>query len=91
MTPESNIELLGWAYNAGFRGKIIGDHTMMLLAKVDSKEVLVMMDRAASDRPLTLPPGSSLHLYRKVVGPIVNYEISPFDAARIVERLSVSK
>jgi len=89
MASASNIKLLGWAYNAGFPGKLIGDHTMLLLAKVDSKEVLVMMDQVASDRELKLPAGSGLYLHRRVVGSIVNYEISPFETAKIVDRLSV--
>lgn len=89
MASASNIKLLGWAYNAGFPGKLIGDHTMLLLAKVDSKEVLVMMDQVASDRELSLPAGSGLFLHRRVVGPIVNYEISPFETAKIVDRLWV--
>ncbi len=89
MASASNIQLLGWAYNAGFPGKLIGDSTMLLLAKVDSKEVLVMMDQVASDRELKLPAGSGLYLHRRVVGSIVNYEISPFETAKIVDRLSV--
>ncbi len=89
MAEAPNIELMGWAYNAGFPGKLIGDHTMLMLTKVDSKEVLVMMDYAASDRPLSIPAGSGLYLHRKVVGPVVNYEISPFATSKILDRLSM--
>lgn len=89
VTEDSSIQLLGWAYNAGFPGKLIGDHTFLLLARVDSKEVLVMMDHANSDRTLSVPAGSGLYLHRKVVGPIVNYEVSPFATPRIVDRLHI--
>jgi hypothetical protein len=78
---------LGWAYNAGFRGRIVGDKTMMLLAKVDDKNVLVLMDTSdrPADRPITGAPG--LKVFKRSVGPIVNYEITPLDRERVINNL----
>lgn len=89
LASAPGITPLGWAYNAGFRGKIVGDRTMMLLTKVDDKNVLVLMD--TTDRPaahpIELPSGAGLHVFRRQVGPVVNYEITPFDTERVIGQL----
>ena len=87
LEPDPEIRALGWAYNAGFSGKIVGDHTMMLLTLVGKERVLVLMDQLSGDRKLEVDPGSPLHVFRRVIGPLVVYEVTPLDKPHVIERL----
>ena len=73
-TPS--LELLGWAYDAGYRTRVLGNDSLILMAKVDGKEVIVVMDRLTTDRPLAQPTTPDIHLHRRVVGQLVVYEVS---------------
>jgi hypothetical protein len=87
LADAGDIKVLGWAYTAEFPGKVIGDKTMIMMTKVGDAYPIVLMDRAADDRTLTLKPGSKLHLFRRQVGPIVAYEVTPLETPRIVDLL----
>lgn len=77
--------MLGWAYGNDYNGRMIGPDTMVLMTRVDGSEnVVVLMDRASADRRLKLPPGSNLSLFRREVGPIVLYEITPLKSERVI-------
>ncbi len=78
------VEVLGWGYKDDYDGSPISPKTMMLLARVDGREVLVLLDSAGRDRELRAPAGSGMHLHRRVIGPLVTYEVSPFDAPRVL-------
>lgn len=86
-TATPGVEVLGWGYNDDYNGSPISPHTMMLLARVDDREVLVFLDQAARDRELALPPNSNLKLFRREVGPIVAYEITPLDQPKVIPAL----
>ncbi|MGD9688625.1 MAG: anti-sigma factor [Phycisphaerales bacterium] len=80
-----DIELLGWAYGNDYLGQIVGPKTLVLMCKLDQKEhVIVLMDQASSDRTLTLPPDSGLNIFRRRVGPLVLYEVTPLDEQRVL-------
>jgi hypothetical protein len=78
VSSTAGLEVLGWAYGNDYSGRIIGPDTLVLMCRVDGKDdVVVLMDRTHDDRRLALPPTSSLHLFRREVGPLVLYEITP--------------
>jgi len=80
-----DLKAIGWTYPARFRGKIVGDKTMILLTNVGEAKVLVLMDQAASDRTLTVDPASKLSVFRRQVGDIVLYEVTPLSEPRVLE------
>lgn len=85
MSP--GVSALGWAYGDDYNGKIVGPKTMVLINKVDDQKVLVFMDRRREDRKLEVPAGSGLKLFRKEIGALVVYEVTPLDRARVIEQL----
>lgn len=86
------IEILGWAYattadgqpKQGYGGTPISENTMILMTRVDGREVLVLVDRLKADRSPEIAPESTLRIHRREVGKLVLYEISPFDQARVI-------
>jgi len=65
--------MAGLSYLAG-----ISRSTTAMLALVDSDEVIVFVDELVNDRDIEPPPESSgLRLYRKELGSLVLYEITP--------------
>jgi len=79
--PE-DIHALGIAYTDS-----LSNATIALLAYVHQQPVMVFIDRAESapDQPPTI--GAGLHIYRKVIGELVLFEISPLDQPRVIEHL----
>ncbi len=73
-TPS--VELLGWAYDAGYRTRVLGDMSLILMAKAEGREVIVLMDKVEHDRAMPPPTAAGLHLHRRVVGRMVVYEVS---------------
>jgi hypothetical protein len=51
----------------------------------------VLMDRKSDDRKLKLPEASNLHLFRREVGPLVLYEISPLNEQRVLPKALEAK
>ena len=45
---------------------------------------MVLIDRVENDRNIKVPDGSGLHLYKKRVGDLVLYEMSPMPEARVL-------
>lgn len=60
--------------------------TLMMMARVDGREVVVFFDRRGNaDRAGDPPPvESGLHLHRRDVGAAVLYEISPFESPALL-------
>ncbi len=82
-TPEE-IQAVGLSYM-----NTISSDTVVLLARVREKEVLVFVDRYQQDKPQELSPESGLHLFRDRIGDLVLYELSPFDESYVLEYLDV--
>jgi hypothetical protein len=91
LASASGVEALGWAYSAPVPGQIVGQRTVLLYTKVDSQNVLVLMDSV--DRPAGHPVKVSppLHVFRQQVGAVVAYEITPLDSPRVVPNLHEAK
>jgi hypothetical protein len=77
--PEG-LEYVGWS-----TGRALGNISAILLAKVEGQPVIVVMER--TDRVKTYPGAlkdTRLHLYRKKVGDVVMYEVTPIGRETIL-------
>jgi hypothetical protein len=63
----------------------LSPRTLVLLARADGQEVLVLVDRIERDRTITLPPESSLKLFRRQIGDLVLYELTPREQPAVIE------
>jgi hypothetical protein len=70
------LQVVGWAYGSNYAGYPITADSMILITKKDNDNVLLIVDRAASDRKLKVK-NPDLHLFRDTVGSLVLYELSP--------------
>lgn len=66
----------------------ITPESVYLLSKVDGQVVLVFADRLEKDRPQKLPD-PSLHLFRKELGPVVLYEVSPYSKPSLLDAMEL--
>jgi hypothetical protein len=83
MYPTSRpagLEYVGWS-----SGRAVGRVSAILLARVEGQPVIVVMER--TDR-LDFPPGRvqdpALHLYRRQIGDVVLFEITPISHQTIL-------
>lgn len=88
ITARPGIELVGWSYGDGYDGRIVGEKTVVMLARVDGRGVAVLIDRASQDRTLNVPEGSGLRIFRRVIGSLVVYEVTPLERAQVIESMS---
>jgi len=90
LAATPGVAALGWAYGDDYNGKIVGDKTMVLINTVDGEKVLVFMDRLRDDRKLDAAPlPDGLKLFRREVGSLVLYEVTPLARPRVIESLVV--
>lgn len=83
--PPPDLELVGWSYS-----KAISSYTGLLLARVHGEPVLVVLDFAKLDAAEARPePGDEdLHVFRRTLGGLVLYEVTPHETPAIVDRLT---
>jgi hypothetical protein len=86
-TATPGIEVLGWGYQDDYDGSPISPRTMMLLTRVEGTNVLVLMDETSRDRDLEVPEGSAMRIFRREIGPLVTYEVTPLDQPRVLQTL----
>lgn len=81
------LEFVGWN-----KGKVISPISGILLVRVSGKPVIVVMERV--DRQ-TIAPGpsadSELHIFRKRIGDVVLYEVTPNPDPVVLPSLSATK
>jgi hypothetical protein len=66
----------------------ISRHSTAMLAKVDQQPVIVFVDKLSRDRPIEAPSeASGLRMFRRELGSLVLYEITPFDEPRMISFL----
>lgn len=58
---------------------------VVFLADVKGEKVIVIADRLGNDTKPKLPDGSKLHLFRRRVGRLVLYEVSPLDKKSLLD------
>jgi hypothetical protein len=80
------LEVLGWAYPNKFGATPLSDQTMILLSTVDGQRDVVFVDRAGADKPLAVKSGK-LNLFRRQIGDLVLYEVTPNDRPVVIEAM----
>jgi hypothetical protein len=84
-SATTGVVLNGWAYSDDYAGSPISPQTMILMAHAEGQPVMVLMDTARNDRTVTVPPESGLQVFRRRVGRLVLYELTPLDRAIVIE------
>ncbi len=90
IASTESIAVLGWAYSDTYGSDIVSKDTLVLMARVDGREVLVFMDRAPGEH--VLKQGDSPEGYRlfsKTLGGLVLYEFTPFETPRVLQEARV--
>lgn len=78
------MTLVGWTFATQYpRAMPLSDRCLNLFATVDGKPVLVLMDHLRNDREIK-PSDPCLNVFRREVGPIVTYEITPLTEPRVI-------
>ena len=85
LKPASDdTKMLGLAYT-----RIFSPMTIAMLAKVDGQPVVVLIDRLSSDNHDVAYPGcAGLNVFRREIGSLVAYEISPRPEAHMLDLLT---
>lgn len=84
-----SVEFVGWSYSTA-----ISNYTGVLLARVDGKPVIVVLDTIANRDTVGSPCWRSpqddkvVNIFPMEIGSLILYEITPFDAPRIVDNLA---
>jgi hypothetical protein len=83
--PEG-MKMEGLTYCGG-----ISRYTTTMLARVNGLPVMVFVDRAAADtHPAPPAAETGLHLFRKELGPLVLYELTPLDHPTVMDYLHLA-
>jgi hypothetical protein len=82
---RGGVTLVGWSY-----GRAVSGYSGVLLARVDGTPVVVVLDRAREEgwRKLPEPEDRSLHAFRRRIGDLVLYEVTPLPGPRVLPLLS---
>ncbi len=75
-----HVSLLGLSIS-----KTLSPRTVVMLAKVNGREVALFIDRKANDKPPQIDPSSGLRAFRGEVGELVLYEVTPLDKPALLE------
>lgn len=86
----NEVTLLGWSYGYDLSGRLLGDYAGVLLTRVAEQEVLVVMDKLANDRDLVTTGREDLFIYRRELGDLVFYELTPLSEARVIPLFELS-
>jgi hypothetical protein len=88
LAPEpdhAGVEFVGWSY-----ARAMTTYSGVLLARVDGREVVVVLDHARND--IGIEPRANnpdLRVFRERFGNLVAYEVTPLEGPRVLESLRV--
>jgi hypothetical protein len=77
---DEELTFVGWSYDNS-----ISRYSGVMLGEARGEGVVVLIDRLERDHEMTLPEGSGLHLFRRALGAVVFYEITPLDEPVFIE------
>jgi hypothetical protein len=82
---RAGVTLVGWSY-----GVAVTNYSGVLLARVDGTPVVVVVDKSGSEGLLRLaaPGDASLRSFRRRIGDLVLYEVTPLPEARVLPFIS---
>ena len=72
--------MLGLSYTGG-----VTKASMGMLGTADGKNVLVVVDQAANDGKMKMSHPDGLKLFRRKIGSLMLYEVTPLDQPRLLE------
>jgi len=72
--------MLGLSYTGG-----VTRDSMGMLGTVNGKPVLVVVDRAGEDAKTQMKHPDGLNLYRRKIGSLMLYEVTPLDEAKLLD------
>lgn len=75
---SAGVELVGWDYK-----RVLTTRTGVLLARVDGREVVVLVERRENARRLGRT-SEGLRVFRRDVGGVTLYEVTPLSEARLL-------
>lgn len=75
-------------WGIGYAETLMSVNTKLILVKLGDTPILVFVDRRSADREMVLPPGRGLNLFRRELGGLVLYEVSPLPEAKVLPLLS---
>lgn len=73
------LELVGWDYR-----RVLTTRTGVLLARYQGKQIIVLVEKRGACRRLARDAGEGLHVFRRDVGNVCLYEVTPLDEAVVV-------
>lgn len=82
LLAPGNVEALGLSI-----GYVMSPRTTCLLARVDGRDVLVAIDRVEVDGGAALDQTDGLNRFRRLLGRLVAYEITPLAEPRVLDSL----
>jgi hypothetical protein len=82
---RAGVTLVGWSYGVG-----VTNYSGVLLARVEGTPVVVLVDKAKAEglRELPKPEGGSLRSFRRRIGDLVLYEVTPLAEPRVLPLVS---
>lgn len=80
-TLPPGVRAVGWSY-----ANAISPNTSYMLAEAGGQRMIVFVDHLKKDKGQAVPPSSGLHLFRRVVGALVLYELSPLQRPSLLDR-----
>lgn len=81
-----DVVALGLGYNVCISRTT---QSTLLVIRVKGEPVLLFVDRREADPVHTLPDASKLHLFRRELGELVIYELTPFDQPSVLDLLYI--
>lgn len=85
-----HLSIIGWAYQPYGTKPIISGRTMVLLAKHDGREIMVLIDHSDATRCMPrVMPGGGLHVFERAMGDLTAYEVTPLPEPVVIPRLYV--
>ncbi len=81
---RQGVELVGWSYTT-----VLGPYSALLLARAEGRPIVVVMDRReqAAANPPSMPLLPGLKVYKREIGKLAFFEVSPLDHAAVIEVL----
>lgn len=79
MRPEDGVALIGWV-----KVPVFSSYTGEMMADVNGQKAILIVDRVNDDRTLEDPSGEGLHLFRRTLGNLVMYEITPGESPALL-------
>ena len=86
---EGDVQIIGWSgYGDRLADLGLSPSAREILARVNGREVIVLIDKPVPARPPKVD-STSLNIFERRIGDIALYEITPLDKPAAIERFTV--